>query len=82
MVRELTPQTRRNLWLIAAFFLMDGIISLAVATFYNPSSSVAFWSLIIGICFIALGFGPVFAVLIGTKVPEGDQGLQRQAKRQ
>lgn len=81
MPRELTPKTRKNLWLIAIFFLLDGIIALAVATWYEHGSSVAFWSLVWGLVNIALGFGPVLSVLIATKVPE-NKGLTRQAKRE
>ena len=82
MPRELTPQTRRNLWLIAIFFLLDGIVALAVAAWYNPGSDVTLYSLVWGVGNIALGFGPIVSVLIATRVPENNGILQRQAKRE
>ena len=82
MPRELTPQTRRNLWIVAIFFLIDGVASLVAAALTDPGSSIAFYSLVWGIGNIALGFGPVVSVLIATKVPEGGAELKRQARRE
>ncbi len=81
MARELTPQTRRNLWILAIFFLVDGVIALAVAALGDPASSVTQGSLVWGIGNIALGFGPVVSVLIATKVKTNDGKLVRQEKR-
>ena len=84
MPRELTPQTRRNLWLIAIFFLIDGAVALGVAAWADAGKGIALGALVWGLGNIALGFVPIFCVLVATKYikEKSDGPVGRQEKRQ
>jgi uncharacterized membrane protein HdeD (DUF308 family) len=73
---ELNPTTRKRLWYIAAFLLLDGIVSMYICAGTPSTDPLAWPSLIFGLVSLVVAIS-IGAVLFATKVVPKDLFAER-----
>jgi len=62
---ELNPITRKRLWYIVIFLLLDGIVALYVSAITPPTDAIAFYAVALGLVSVVIA-GAVGSFLVAT----------------